>query len=427
MAQKVLTNPSNYLAIADAIRAKGVEGSWKPSEMATAIASIQSGGSDVGSGGMILGRPDFENMYELLRGDLPPAIDAKKIYDKYLGDERDLFNRSGTSMYYVYSGVIDKESIGSIYHFAYGTTLLGYYDQDGEFVLEYNTGYQNTTTSIASSNFTWHEYNGHQYILWIFVGAEKNFAPYISSTTYSYPVNIYDLDIYYNAEMTYSSSYFKRLEAVFPKLRFLRMIKGPEGYYRRNIDSDNNALYYKSTGATLQVVRDLQIEVYSTNNSYFLTANTLLGAKCLTSPDRDTSAVTLYGKACFPTCPYQENSGYIRMRSTTDLPLPSTVVAGGYYILKVQDTPFTSAINMTGDYIMELHLADDVTSTSTSGFINNIVMVETLINLATTLPQYDSTRFTSNVISVQTHTPVSLYQKELQPLFDKGWTVSGGR
>ena len=40
------TDSSNYSAIADAIRAKGVEGSWKPAEMASAIADIK-GGSEV--------------------------------------------------------------------------------------------------------------------------------------------------------------------------------------------------------------------------------------------------------------------------------------------------------------------------------------------------------------------------------------------
>lgn len=43
MALKTI-NDTNLIAIADAIRAKGVEGTFKPSEMAGAIAGIQSGG-----------------------------------------------------------------------------------------------------------------------------------------------------------------------------------------------------------------------------------------------------------------------------------------------------------------------------------------------------------------------------------------------
>lgn len=43
---KGLVEQSSLTAIADAIRAKGVEGSWKPAEMAGAIASIQGGGGD---------------------------------------------------------------------------------------------------------------------------------------------------------------------------------------------------------------------------------------------------------------------------------------------------------------------------------------------------------------------------------------------
>lgn len=42
----VKTDTSNYSAIADAIRAKGVEGSWKPSQMASAITSLAIGGGD---------------------------------------------------------------------------------------------------------------------------------------------------------------------------------------------------------------------------------------------------------------------------------------------------------------------------------------------------------------------------------------------
>lgn len=41
---KVLTDSNNYVAIADALRAKGLEGSWKPAEMPEAIATIHTGG-----------------------------------------------------------------------------------------------------------------------------------------------------------------------------------------------------------------------------------------------------------------------------------------------------------------------------------------------------------------------------------------------
>lgn len=42
----VLTNDANYTAIADAIRAKGGEGTFTPPQMATAIASLPSGGAN---------------------------------------------------------------------------------------------------------------------------------------------------------------------------------------------------------------------------------------------------------------------------------------------------------------------------------------------------------------------------------------------
>ena len=42
----VLTNDANYTAIADAIRAKGSEGTFTPPQMATAIANLPSGGAN---------------------------------------------------------------------------------------------------------------------------------------------------------------------------------------------------------------------------------------------------------------------------------------------------------------------------------------------------------------------------------------------
>ena len=42
----VLTNDANYTAIANAIRAKGGEGTFTPSQMATAIANLPSGGAN---------------------------------------------------------------------------------------------------------------------------------------------------------------------------------------------------------------------------------------------------------------------------------------------------------------------------------------------------------------------------------------------
>ena len=42
----VLTNDANYTAIADAIRAKGGEGTFTPAQMATAIANLPSGSAN---------------------------------------------------------------------------------------------------------------------------------------------------------------------------------------------------------------------------------------------------------------------------------------------------------------------------------------------------------------------------------------------
>ena len=42
----VLTNDANYTAIADAIRAKGGEGTFTPAQMATAIANLSGGGAN---------------------------------------------------------------------------------------------------------------------------------------------------------------------------------------------------------------------------------------------------------------------------------------------------------------------------------------------------------------------------------------------
>ena len=42
----MLTNAANYIAIADAIRAKGGEGTFTPAQMATAIANLSGGGAN---------------------------------------------------------------------------------------------------------------------------------------------------------------------------------------------------------------------------------------------------------------------------------------------------------------------------------------------------------------------------------------------
>lgn len=51
----VLTNDANYIAIADAIRAKGGEGTFTPPQMATAITNLPSGGNKVLTSAIITG------------------------------------------------------------------------------------------------------------------------------------------------------------------------------------------------------------------------------------------------------------------------------------------------------------------------------------------------------------------------------------
>ena len=64
----VLTNDANYTAIADAIRAKGGEGTFTPPQMATAIANLPSGGANkVLTSAIITGTPskiDISNYVE---------------------------------------------------------------------------------------------------------------------------------------------------------------------------------------------------------------------------------------------------------------------------------------------------------------------------------------------------------------------------
>lgn len=64
----VLTNDANYTAIANAIRAKGGEGTFTPAQMATAIANLPSGGANkVLTSAIITGTPrkiDISNYVE---------------------------------------------------------------------------------------------------------------------------------------------------------------------------------------------------------------------------------------------------------------------------------------------------------------------------------------------------------------------------
>ena len=63
----VLTNDANYTAIANAIRAKGGEGTFTPAQMATAIANLPSGGNKVLTSAIITGtssKIDISNYVE---------------------------------------------------------------------------------------------------------------------------------------------------------------------------------------------------------------------------------------------------------------------------------------------------------------------------------------------------------------------------
>lgn len=53
---KIVTDSQNYSDIADAIRAKGVSGTFKPNEMADAIESISSGGAEITDGIVVKAR-----------------------------------------------------------------------------------------------------------------------------------------------------------------------------------------------------------------------------------------------------------------------------------------------------------------------------------------------------------------------------------
>lgn len=83
---KILTDSSNYPAIAEAIRAKGVEGTFKPSEMPAAIASIVAGGG----GDYTFDPPHIE------------LIGQNAFYTKYV-----LSNGGGTIFYNVETRVPD--------------------------------------------------------------------------------------------------------------------------------------------------------------------------------------------------------------------------------------------------------------------------------------------------------------------------------
>ena len=108
---KVLTNPDNYLAIADAIRAKGVEGQWKPSEMASAISEIKSGGPSTGGSLLSLSIEDYTALANTQIKVSATSVDANNS----LYDVGNYFNPSTTPFFMVG----DLEGGGSFY-----TTLM---------------------------------------------------------------------------------------------------------------------------------------------------------------------------------------------------------------------------------------------------------------------------------------------------------------
>lgn len=405
------TDTANYSAIADAIRDKGVEGTWKPAEMPDAIAAIQGGGD--GDTGL-----DFEKIYRKLREGLPPTMDAKTAYDTY-GEE---YFKGCT---YAYTGLILKPtSAVTLYNMTGLANLYGYYNDDGEFIVckEYDYTASTNTSSFSSSTIPqWGSYKGTEYIIWIGLGGNTTFQPYTSTTSYSYANRSVDVDIYYNAEMNYGTTYFRRLDLIYPDMRFLRVKKGPNGKYIRSVTSDDYALYYKYSGP-LQLIRALEFNIDSTGNGIFISAGKLIGYN---GPMSSDSTGTVYGQACFPTC-YYYKVGPITMR-TAVLPAPSSIPGDGYWSLSIEYQQL-DYIALTSYYFpVEIHLDNISKLTSTSYAIYGIRNLKTLLSLANTLPEYDKSRFASNVVYlVNDKIPVSLYQKELQPLFDKGWTITGG-
>lgn len=424
---KGLVEQSTMTSIADAIRAKGVEGSWKPAEMPAAIASITTGGGGSSDFGSYSVDTTPEDIYQDMKktAGLPPLLDAKEAWDMIESGELTPQSPNRT-MSAVVTQLLIKQATSGTYHYsyAYGQSIFGNYDDDGKFVPYATSGYGTTATNVTSA-LEWKKWGEYEYTIAIFINDDKYFLPYISGTSYSYSNgHVVDVDIYYNDTMADNYKYYnRRYDLVYPNMVFFRIQKGPKGSFTKDVSYDDGAIYYNSNGK-LRVVRDLDINVKSSGNGIMFSSK-LIAFKGY----HTTGSDTVYGLGCFPVAVFYE-VGPVSLRSSNYLPTSSSVPQGckTFKLHMINQSPSYISMPSTGVYT-EVYLGEGVITANAGAAVNQVCSLEQLIGLGKSLPDYDSNRFASKIISINTSTavPVSAYPDVIKVLTDKGWTVSGGR
>lgn len=211
---KGLVEQSSLTAIADAIRAKGVEGNWKPAEMAGAITSIQGGGGSETINDPALKYSNAEEAYQDLRpAHWMPLMDMNEIMEAY--PDKSVYmiglarvksnptlkygNSAGTQSVYVY---VDGELVGSV---------------------EKRNLYNNPVT-LNKATFKLNETDGYYEAIIVMVCEDSSQSPYWYSSNISGFTCFFDFDMYINLDtFSNNTNYYGNMGTTLSNVRFARL------------------------------------------------------------------------------------------------------------------------------------------------------------------------------------------------------------
>lgn len=285
MAIKTIDD-TNLTAIADAIRAKGVTGSWKPSEMAAAIASIQSSGGNEDSLSSVYN--SAEEAYQGLRPAYWMPLVDMDWYRENVKTEADGYKMWGIAL--IRS---DVPSANFNWGFSNEAAYIDIYDGNTLTKLgELQAGKGRDYKINNSSFFIKNPVDGKYEMILCWATVKSDPAVYIPKSSAGYG-DIYDLDLYYKmAKGTTNSnynSYATNFGEYFTNVRFFRLrIPDNRGYYAMGN-------FWATPDGPLQVVRECHIYPYSTSRTIKVTG--LKYIKC----DDASSSSSISNHTLFPS------------------------------------------------------------------------------------------------------------------------------
>lgn len=234
----VTLNDANLTAIADAIRAKGVEGNFTPSQMAPAIASIETGGGGSSSGSCMY--ESAEAMYQDIRPKSWPELPDAKTFMSDLLDYEYPKGQVVTALLSIPESAISS-SIQFAYINSYNTFNYRFYKVvNKELILiderldQYHKSFSFNFSSYKDEVDV-DEYGGYLFVISMHTNTSVPIFSRRDSTTAQWPYAI-DVDWYVhsqswggNADNNKYATY--ELYKAFPNCEYLRLQSLVPGYY----------------------------------------------------------------------------------------------------------------------------------------------------------------------------------------------------